>query len=497
MGPNVPPFAQPFITEDRMLKLLILAAEAVLFVSALLAAPLGAQQPLPAPGPAPRPFEPLDRGVTAFVDVSVVSMESDAAAAAEHQTVLVRDGRIAAVGPVARVAVPSGATRVDGRGKWLMPGLIDMHAHMQPGRGDPGDPTWRHFALLLANGITTARGLGAPAGWVSVRERARAGEVVAPALFVASPSINGNSTPTPDAARRLVEAAKAGGYDLLKTHGGLTRETYDTTVAAAKRAGLLLSGHVSQGYGYVHALESGQQIEHLDGFLYAALRDGVAVPPDANPQFVLDEALLSRVDPAKVRTLAEATRKAGVCSGPTIALFRIVASPDPWAHPDSLAARPEMRYAPKQALAAWRQQKAAQAAEFPDAAARHFVALRDTVLRALYAAGAPIIAGSDSPQFFLVAGFSLHRELEALASAGLPTPAVLAATTRTAAACLGQSAETGTVTTGKRADLLLLDANPLADVANTRNAAGVMVRGKWLPRSELQQMLAGVEESLR
>ena len=470
-----------------------------MMLAALLGAPLAAQQqpqPLPPPGPAPRAFEPLDRGVTAFVDVSVVSMESDGPAA-EHQTVLVRDGRIAEVGPAARVQVPPGAARVDGRGKWMMPGLIDMHAHMQPGRGDPGDPTWRHFALLLANGITTARGLGAPAGWVGVRERARAGEVVAPAIHVASPSINGNSAPTPEAARRLVEGAKAGGYDLLKTHGGLTRATYDTTVAAAKRAGLPLSGHVTPGYGYVHALESGQQIEHLDGFLAAALKDGVQLPPDAGGQFVLDEALLAQVDPAKVRALAEATRRAGVCSGPTLALFRIVASPDPWAHPDSLAARPEMRYAPKPALAAWRQQKAGQLEQFPAGGARHFIALRDTIVRALHAAGAPIIAGSDSPQFFLVAGFSLHRELEALAGAGLPTAAVLAAATRTAATCLGQLRETGTVAAGKRADLLLLDANPLADVASTARPAGVMVRGKWLPRAELDRMLAGVEESLK
>jgi imidazolonepropionase-like amidohydrolase len=248
------------------------------------------------------------------------------------------------MGPASRTAVPAGATRVDGRGKFLMPGLADMYTHFAQGDGSPASPAGRQLTELLANGVTTVRGLVAPPGYLAVRERAAKGKILAPTIFVAGPSLNGNSVKTVDDAKRMVHEQKAAGYDLLKTHGGLSRELYDTVVAAAKREGIRLVGRVTAGYGLARAMEAGQQVEHLDGYIAAVMKDGASAP---DGQMIVDEQVLSQVDESKIKAIADATRRAGVWNGLTLALFRTVASPTP---PESLAARPEMRYVPKSAL---------------------------------------------------------------------------------------------------------------------------------------------------
>lgn len=128
-------------------------------------------------------------------------------------------------------------------------------------------------------------------------------------------------------------------------------------------------------------------------------------------------------------------------------------------------------------------------AQVPAGRKHRFAELRRQVARGLYTAGAKLMVGSDSPQLFMVAGFAVHREMEALAEAGIPPYGVLEAATRNAAEYLGEAGTWGTVAEGRRADLLLLEANPLQDVKHTRELAGVMVRGQWLPRSELDELL--------
>lgn len=417
---------------------------------------------------------------TAFTGVTVLPMDRDSAL--QNQTVVVRDGRIVAVGPARGTPVPAGARRVDGRGKFMIPGLVDAHAHMMGGNGDPTDGAGRHFALLLANGVTTVRGLIAPPAYPATRERARRGEVLAPWIYLAGPSINGNSVNSTDDARRLVETAKAAGYDWLKTHGGLTREEYDTVVATARRVGIPLSGHVSSGYGLARALEAGQQVEHMDGSIPMVLRDGVA---GNDEQIVTDLAILSQVDEAKIAAYGVMTRRAGIASGVTLNLFEIVAR----SNADSMAALPEMRYVTPQAIAQWRNQVAQAGAGVTAVGAEAFIDLRRRLAYALYRADATIIVSSDSPQFFMVPGFAVHGEMRALAAAGIPTMAVLRAATRSAAETFGADTEFGTVTAGKRADLVLLDADPRADIANTQRIAGVMVRGRWLDAAALRALL--------
>jgi imidazolonepropionase-like amidohydrolase len=441
------------------------------------------------------PFAVLDSGTTAFVGVTVIPMDTERRLA--DQTVVVRAGRIVALGPSGRTKVPDGARRIDARGKFLIPGLVDMHGHMAPdsaeGAGRAG-PAARQFATLVANGVTTVRGLIAPPGYLATRERARSGEIQAPAMWVAGPSLNGQSVGSPAAGARMVREAKAAGYDGLKIHGGVSREAYDSIVAAAERAGLPLVGHVTPGYGLARALEAGQQVEHLDGYLAASVVEaaGVEVP---GGQVIADPVVLAQIDTARFTALAETTKRAGVANGPTLALFEAIFGAEPV---ERLAARPEMRYAPRKAVEAWSSQVAGiRREEGGDGTGLpQYLAYRRQLVRALQKAGAPIVASSDSPQLFMVAGFALHREIQALAAAGLTPFQALSAATRTPAEWLGQQNEIGTIAVGRRADLVLLDADPLADVAAASRPAGVMLRGRWLPASELRSTLDGVERAL-
>jgi imidazolonepropionase-like amidohydrolase len=416
----------------------------------------------------------------------------DRARTLAHQTVVVRDGRIVALGEAGKIAIPADARRVDARGKWLMPGLVDMHAHAAPGTESLGDPAGRQLAMYLASGFTTVRSLGGPPTALALRDRIRAGELLGPALVVASSSINGRSAPTPADVVRKVEEAKRAGYDLVKTHGDFpTSACYDSLVAATARVGLPLSGHVTPDYGLRKAMAAHQQVEHLDGFIAEVMKDGAAPPPPG--QFVVDAASLDAIDHAKIRSLARDMARQKIWNGPTIALFALVASD---VSADSLAKDPAMRYVPRAALAAYARQKTGATSEMPAEGRHRYAALREEMVRALYEAGAKLLVGSDSPQFFMVPGDAAVREIEALAALGLPSFAVLEAATRNPAEYLGRASDVGTVAVGKRADLILLDADPLADVRNVRRLSGVMANGRWLDADRLASLREGVAAAL-
>ena len=211
--------------------------------------------------------------VVAFVDVNVIPMDRERVL--EGQTVIVRDGRIASIEPSARARIPSGAVRVDGRGKYLMPGLAEMHAHI-PGAQAPEQVIRDIFTLYVANGVTTIRGmLGAP-NQLTLRAKTASGEMLGPTIYVGAPSLNGNSASDPATAARLVREHKAAGYDFLKLHPGIPRTSYDSIVAAARAVGITYAGHISQAVGLEHTLASRQStIDHLDGYLEAAVPEAV------------------------------------------------------------------------------------------------------------------------------------------------------------------------------------------------------------------------------
>ena len=426
--------------------------------------------------------------VVAFVDVSVLPMDRDRVL--EHQTVIVRGPTIDVVGPAGSTRVPDGATRIDGRGKFLMPGLVDMHGHFMGGAGNPGDGASRQFTWFLANGVTTVRGLGGPPNYLATRDRANRAEVLAPMLYAAGGSIHGGSVKTPADAAAKVREAKAAGYDWIKTHGGFDRATYDSMIIAARQVGIPVSGHVSHGYGLLHALESHQQVEHLDGYLAVLAGDAGAAGEWNDGQVVTDPAILARISEARIPEVVAATKRSATCAGPTLALFRIVVSGET---AEEMGKWPEMKWVTPQMRQAFENQVKQNGGPKPgDPGAKRFVEIRDRLVKALYDGGVPVVPGGDSPQFFLVPGFSLHRELEAFRLAGIPPYGVLESATRIAAKCLGKDAEFGTVAAGKRADLLLLDRDPRTDLAKRESISGVMTRGRWLTREALARSLDGL-----
>jgi imidazolonepropionase-like amidohydrolase len=402
----------------------------------------------------------------AFVDVAVLPMDTNRVL--EHQTVVVRDGRIAESGPMAQIRVPNGATRVDGRGKFLMPGFAEMHGHLpNPAQDALAGIVETVLFLYVANGVTAVRGMQGNRDHLLLRDRIARGELLGPRLWVPGPAMSGNNTATPAEGRRKVEEDKDFGYDHLKIHENLSRETYDTIVAAAKRVGLDFGGHVPALVGVRHALASGQKsIDHLDN--YADEIGG---------------------DDAKRAELARSTVAAGAWTVPTLALWEVFLGAEAV---DSLAARPELRYVPTQWVAGWRQQVNNLRQNNPADDAMAMILERRRILKALRNAGAKIAFGTDSPQLFSVPGFSIHREMQSMLQAGMTPFEILASGTRNVGRYYGKENEFGTVAAGRRADLVLLDANPLTDVRNFSRRAGVMVNGRWLPESEIQARLSQI-----
>jgi imidazolonepropionase-like amidohydrolase len=428
----------------------------------------------------------------AFTDVTVIPMDRERTI--ENQTVVVRSGRIAVLGPTASTPVPAGAIRVDGRGKYLIPGLAEMHAHIPTPQVEAqfgGDGRFAESVLKLyvANGVTTIRGMLGHPSHLAMRERVRAGTLLGPTIYTSGPSFNGNSAPDPATARRMVLEQKAAGYDFLKIHPGLSRETFDMLARVADSVGIRFAGHVPAGVGLERALEARYaSIDHVDGFVeyLSGWQPGGGTPAGFFGFSITDQA-----DESKLPTIARRTRGAGVWIVPTQALMDGFVSAEDAA---TMGRRPEMRYLPKSLVAQWVQAKSnAQAQPTYDAErARRFIALRGRIIKALHDAGVSFALGSDAPQVMNVPGVSVHRELAVLVAAGLTPYQALETGTRNVAAYFGTLDQSGTVATGRVADLVLLDANPLTDIANSTRIAGVMARGKWLPRAELDAMLNGI-----
>lgn len=431
------------------------------------------------------------QAVVAFVNVNVVPFDRERIL--EGQTVIVRDGRIAEIGPTQKTKVPAGALQIEGRGKYLMPGLADMHVHLFPGTGQQDDLTSQQFQLFLANGVTTIRNMIGKPEHLVLRDRVAKGELLGPSMYTAGPPLLGNNVQTSEVAERVVTDQKKAGYDLLKVHEGLSPETYAAIVATAKRVGIPLAGHVTATVGLNRALNAQQSsIEHLDGYLQALVADDSPVKP--TPSQVVLGPVLEHIDESKLSALAAATRKAGVWNDPTLTLFKLVVSD---AKPEDYLKWPEMQYIPAKMREGFAKQKQSTLGDpVPESERQRYIDLRNKVLVALHAAGAKLLIGPDSPQFFLVPGFATHRELQSFVEAGLTPYQAIEAATRNPAEYFAETMKTtrdfGTVEVGLRADLILLDANPLQSVANLSKRVGVMVRGRWLSESELRKMLENV-----
>ncbi len=417
--------------------------------------------------------------VAAFTNVTVVT-EYGGERLAGH-TVAMRGDRIIAVAPSSAIVLPDGAVIADGGGGLLAPGIADMHVHYQ-------DP---HVgALFIANSITTVRNPSGGGNTLELIGQIASGEVVGPTMYASGQLIDGpNSlwgptvvTETVEGVRERVRADAAAGYRAVKLYAQLTPDQFRAGVEEARAHGMQVYAHVPASMTLEEVLALGiDSIEHLDGFDRSLGGEGQR-----------SQQRWANANADRYAHLAAIVRGSGVWSTPTLIVN--LAPTRAFADMDAADAEPHMRYASQGLLGFWRSYgrffQGDVAAVYRVAQQAH--ASRIAMLSALREAGAPVLLGTDTPNPFVMYGFSIHEELGFFSQAGYSNTEILRIATLEAARFLDQQGEFGAIREGARADLLLLDGDPEQDLAVLRAPNGVMTAGRWFDRAALDAELEAV-----
>ncbi len=423
-------------------------------------------------------------------DVNIVDVRSGTIL--ENRQVVIDSGKIKSI----YETIPNGELypqNIDGSGKYLMPGLAEMHAHIPaPSAGEKRIE--EVLFLYLSNGITTIRGmLGDPAHLV-LREKAFSGDILSPRIFTSSPSLNGNSVRTVEEASIKVSDYKNAGYDFLKIHPGIKRDVFDQLVRTSNAVGITFAGHVPVDVGIRHALESKfASIDHVDGFLEGLVPESADVQPNQNGFFGYNFTDLA--DASKIDELVAMSKENKVWIVPTQSLFT------KWFAPttaDEMLALPEMKYMQASTLQTWRQRKEQATGEgttFDKAQWERFDALRKQLIKKLSDNGHGMLLGSDAPQLFNVPGFSIHKEMQDMADAGMTNLEIIQSGTINPAKYFGLENTFGEIKEGLDADLFLIDGNPLENLNALQKPFGVMRQGKWMPKVEIDKRLEEIQRS--
>ncbi|MDX2301801.1 MAG: amidohydrolase family protein [Microscillaceae bacterium] len=429
---------------------------------------------------------PAEEGqIIAIRHVNVIPM--DAEKILKDQTVLIEKGLIKSVKPDKKIKIPEGAQVIDGQGKYLTPGLAEMHAHIPTPKDGNDEYVRETLFLYLSNGVTTIRGMLGDSYHLELKKKVAAGEVLSPRIYTSSPSVNGNSFPTIEVAKEKVPQYKKDGYDFLKLHPGIKLEVFEEIIKQAKEVGITYSGHVSVYVGVRKALQAPYaSIDHIDGYLEGLVPASAGLDPEKNGFFGIN--FTDKADMSLLPELVEMTKKNKVWVVPTQALLERWLSPQ---SPAELIQEEPMKYMPSATRYSWVNTKQ-QVLKNPDYNAEtytKFIDIRRKILKALYDAQVGLLLGSDAPQVFNVPGFSIQGELKAMQAAGIPNYEILKMGTVNPAAFFGESGKYGMIKPGNSADLILVDGNPLEDIGNMSQISGVMVRGQWLSRAMIDEEL--------
>lgn len=445
------------------------------------------------------------------------------------RTVVTAGDRIVAVGPARTVRVPTGARRVDGRGKFLVPGLWDVHVHTFNNRtGDGTHNAAYYFPAFVANGVLAVRDMFTdPTDLDTVRTwngRAAAGTLLAPRVFGSSTIVDGTPATWPNLlavrdtaeARRAVDSLADAGAPFIKVYEALSRDAYFAIARRARGRGIPFAGHVPVAVTHVEASEAGQRtIEHVAGGAGSRVLSFCSARADsarraierlrAAPGLSRDSAralrhlamrdALARHDLRDCAALFATFRRNGTWLVPTLIQAQFL----PRADDSALVADPRLAYVSAGERLDWVRHNLPPAGVLGP---EDFVLFRERfranlrLVGAMHRAGVPILAGTDVGNPFVYPGFSLHDELALLVRAGLPSAAALRAATLDAARAVGAADSLGSIAVGKRADLLLLTGDPLVDIANTRRIGGIVVRGRHLARPTLDSLLAAARAAV-
>ena len=425
-------------------------------------------------------------GDFAFLNVNVLPMDGSGDRVLERQVVMIENGEVSLIGAVDEFSVAEDVTSIDGEDYFLIPGLTEMHGHLPDPRMSDQDIRNLLF-LYVANGVTTVRGMQGNPSQFALRNAIERGRLLGPKLYLASVSMNGNSVTTPEEASQRAREYKVDGYDLIKTHEGMSLDAFNALAETASEVDIPFGGHVSDYVGLRHALASGQMsIDHLDNYVEALAPSDDRADEDRGLRGV--GALLESVDESRIPELVRATVESGAWVVPTMVLWE-TAFFNERGSADVLSERPEVRYMPPEMVDRWREAVDARLASTDIETNRRVATLRRNILAALHEGGANIALGTDSPQIFSVPGFAMYHEMALYAEVGMTPYEVLEIGTRRPAEYFDAADQFGTVAVGRRADLILLEANPADDIGSVRNRVGVMVNGQWIPADEIERRL--------
>lgn len=439
-----------------------------------------------APGDAPPEGPPVTIAITSVTVVQVADGSEE-----RGRTVLIGGGRVRAVGSAWQLQVPRGATVVDGRGRYLIPGLWDMHVHLIH--------ETETLPLYLANGVTGVRDMGGPPEGLEVRDRQARGELTGPRIVAAGPVVDGPkdaewriTVETAAEAVVAVDSLKRLGADFIKIHNALPPEAYTALATAARERGLPFAGHIPRGITAEETANVGQaSVEHVTALFETVL------PRSSTRSLTAFQRSAASFLAERAPSLFARFDANGVAFTPTLVAGRGAAyRVDPAHH---VTDDPRTVYVPRALRDYWDR-------FFPDvddASARIVVGRRLVfekslrVAAAAHRAGVTLLAGTDVGVRYVYPGFSLHDELELLVQAGLSPLEALRTATVNPVRFLGFADSLGTIRLGSIADLVLLDSNPLEDIRSTRRIAAVVLRGKLLDRAVLDGMLAEANRRAR
>jgi imidazolonepropionase-like amidohydrolase len=450
-----------------------------------------------------RDFQPTAQtGVLAFTHVTII--DATGSPAQPGMTVVIEKGRIASIGKDADIAVPQEAHVIDGTGKFLIPGLVDMHVHTS------WDPYFIR-PLMLANGVTGVRDMFSSDLPAIQRRRkeVEAGRLSGPRILAAGAIEDGPGGPWPGStivsnapeARTAVDRIKAEGYDYVKVYSSLSREAYFAIAEEARKDGITYAGHVPGAVRAIEASSAGQKsIEHLDGISLACstqeneLRESHVGPPNSKEL----RAQLDSFSEEKAGALFSTFNEYGTWQVPTLVVMRNADLRGDPEYAKTLSNSPRLRYVPYALKMMWNLALQFGGKPVPSeelAVNKRYFLLRLHIVGEMQKAGVGILAGTDTPNPFVYPGFGLHDELGLLVLAGLTPMEALQAATRNPAQYFGNLDSTGTIEQGKIADLDLLNANPLDDINNVGALDAVVLGGRLITRSELDALLATAQNN--
>jgi len=398
----------------------------------------------------------------------------------------------------------AGAKVIDGRGKFLIPGLWDMHVH-----GSAWAPSF--LTLAIANGVTGVRDMFGPANANEFRKELAAQHTVAPALYLASPIVDGDPPIWPGSivarnaseARQVVDEQKRRGADFIKVYSRLSREAYFAILDEAKRRDIPVAGHVPSEVTALEATAAGQRtFEHLLGMPVACSSDGDKLQaqmlkeqtPTERKEILLKAA--RTYDSKKCERLAMELKRNGTWIVPTLVVHRSIATLNELnSHPDD-----RLRYFGPELQDSFRAKddfrlKGYTAKDFDRE--RELFVFHKKLTGEMARWGVRVLAGTDTGNPYVFPGFSLHEELALLVDSGLTPLAALQAATWNAAQIMGATKTRGSIAKGKLADLVLLDADPLLDIHNTTRISAVVLQGHAFNRGELDELLGSVERAAK